>query len=50
MEDYCQKCDYDLHRCPGCGEPLNHGEFQCDKCRDELMDEYDKEFPGEASH
>jgi len=20
----CQRCDYDLHACGGCGEPLRH--------------------------
>jgi len=28
----CNDCNYDTHRCPGCGEPLAHGVEVCDAC------------------
>lgn len=28
----CERCDYDTHRCPGCGEPLPHGAQACAAC------------------
>lgn len=28
----CDSCNYDTHRCPGCGEPLKHGETCCEEC------------------
>jgi len=31
----CQKCDYDLHTCPGCGEPVRHGRVACNDCDNE---------------
>lgn len=30
----CERCDYDTHRCPGCGEPLPHGTEVCRSCGD----------------
>ena len=29
---YCRKCDLDQHRCPGCGEPVEHDEPSCAQC------------------
>jgi hypothetical protein len=29
---YCARCDYDDHRCPGCGAPVRHGEPGCSDC------------------
>lgn len=29
----CRECNYDRHRCPGCGEPQNHGAPVCAQCR-----------------
>lgn len=29
---YCRTCDLDLHRCPGCGEPIAHDEGACAQC------------------
>jgi hypothetical protein len=31
--EYCRACDYDMHRCPGCGIPLKHDEKCCDECK-----------------
>lgn len=28
----CSRCNYDTHRCPGCGEPLPHGTEVCAGC------------------
>jgi hypothetical protein len=28
----CDRCNYDLHRCKGCGEPLPHGTEICAGC------------------
>jgi hypothetical protein len=30
----CDRCNYDTHRCPGCGEPLPHGTEVCGGCDD----------------
>lgn len=30
---YCAWCDTDAHRCPGCGEPVGHGEYDCPQCK-----------------
>lgn len=30
----CDRCNYDLHTCPGCGENLPHGIDVCDVCRE----------------
>lgn len=30
---HCRLCDLDLHRCPGCGTPLDHSETCCDPCK-----------------
>jgi hypothetical protein len=30
----CERCNYDKHQCPGCGEPLNHfDDSVCDGCK-----------------
>lgn len=29
---YCEKCDTDNHRCPGCGEAVPHGTVACTDC------------------
>lgn len=31
-EPYCQECDTDTHRCPGCGEAVEHGTVACQEC------------------
>lgn len=31
----CSRCNLDLHRCPGCGEPGNHKQEICDDCSKE---------------
>ncbi|WNY15113.1 hypothetical protein SEA_MACGULLY_8 [Rhodococcus phage MacGully] len=31
----CERCDYDRHECPGCGEWLYHGTEVCGPCRRE---------------
>lgn len=28
----CNRCNYDMHMCPGCGEPLPHGTEVCTAC------------------
>lgn len=28
----CERCNYDTHICPGCGEPLPHGVEVCPPC------------------
>ena len=28
----CFRCNYDMHRCKGCGEPLPHGTEVCPAC------------------
>lgn len=28
----CPLCDTDMHRCPGCSEPIEHGMVSCDQC------------------
>lgn len=28
----CRKCNYDTHRCPGCGTVTDHKETVCDDC------------------
>jgi hypothetical protein len=31
----CNECNYDRHTCPGCGEPIGHGDGDCGKdCTD----------------
>lgn len=29
----CDRCNYDMHLCPGCGAPLSHGVEICEDCR-----------------
>ena len=29
----CPLCDTDMHHCPGCGEPVTHGQVACENCR-----------------
>lgn len=31
----CSRCNYDLHRCPGCAENLPHGIEICDACAEQ---------------
>lgn len=31
---YCELCDTDMHRCPGCGQPVPHGTTACRPCND----------------
>lgn len=28
----CELCQTDMHRCPGCGEPIEHGKASCMPC------------------
>jgi hypothetical protein len=28
----CDRCNYDRHICPGCGDNLRHGEEACTDC------------------
>jgi hypothetical protein len=28
----CSLCNYDRHRCPGCGTDVPHGTIACDEC------------------
>lgn len=41
IRDYenCDRCNYDTHRCPGCGEPLTHGTEVCAECNVRLTEE-----------
>lgn len=32
----CDRCNFDTHTCPGCGEWLNHGTLVCGRCSDEV--------------
>lgn len=34
--DNCDHCNYDTHRCHGCGEPLPHGVEVCEPCDEEF--------------
>lgn len=31
----CDRCNYDMHTCPGCGTSLPHGMEACEDCRKE---------------
>lgn len=31
-DPHCSRCNYDMHRCPGCSEPLPHGTEVCADC------------------
>lgn len=33
----CDLCNYDTHRCLGCGTPLPHGAMVCDPCTCEAI-------------
>lgn len=35
----CDRCNYDSHTCPGCGEWLHHGTVVCGRCKRELEGE-----------
>lgn len=28
----CERCNYDQHRCPGCGASVDHGVVSCGQC------------------
>jgi hypothetical protein len=30
----CDRCNYDTHDCPGCGEWVGHDRIMCDECND----------------
>jgi hypothetical protein len=32
VHQHCQLCDTDMHRCPGCGESVRHGQPACRQC------------------
>lgn len=34
---YCPRCNYNDHRCPGCGDYLNHGVHVCKQCKIDYM-------------
>jgi len=47
----CSRCNYDMHRCGGCGEWLYHGTNICGPCRklhEEEEAERDHSNPGPA--
>jgi hypothetical protein len=31
LYETCDRCNYDRHNCPGCGENLPHGTEVCDE-------------------
>lgn len=33
IADYCRTCDLAQHRCPGCGDSVDHGEIACTACK-----------------
>ena len=37
--DMCDLCDLDIHRCPGCGTPVDHGQTVCGACNDLYRDQ-----------
>jgi hypothetical protein len=39
---YCEKCDTDNHRCPGCGENVPHGTVACVDCNARVDAERDR--------
>lgn len=41
----CGSCNFDVHRCPGCGEHLPHGVGVCVDCSDELSSHTGGEVP-----
>lgn len=34
--DWCERCNYDRHICPGCGDNLPHGIKVCAVCEEEI--------------
>ncbi len=34
----CDKCNYDIHRCGGCGTPIAHTENMCEECEELYKD------------
>lgn len=34
----CDDCNYDTHRCGGCGTPIAHKEPMCDECKELYKD------------
>lgn len=36
-DNTCYRCNYDMHDCPGCGEPLPHGVKVCGMCNSDYM-------------
>lgn len=34
----CDRCNYDVHTCGGCGEPLQHGQSACETCEREIRE------------
>lgn len=36
---YCEQCDYDNHRCPGCGIDVPHGTVACGPCNEETTED-----------
>jgi hypothetical protein len=43
FDERCHRCNYDTHRCLGCGEPLPHGTEVCDPCNVRLAYEVEPE-------
>ncbi len=37
MKDYCRRCDFERHICPGCGDNIDHGETVCARCKVEVV-------------
>lgn len=37
----CNECNYDTHKCGGCGESVPHGKYECQECKDYYESEKD---------
>lgn len=35
FDPFCPRCDTDMHRCPGCGDAMDHAHEVCDGCQAE---------------
>jgi hypothetical protein len=44
FDERCHRCNYDTHRCLGCGEPLPHGTEVCTDCNAFQRLAYEAEF------
>lgn len=46
---YCEQCDTDTHRCPGCGTDVKHGTVACSDCSARVAKE-DAERQAKCTH